>query len=102
MALAWFICPYKRMTRDVGGVPTPVVPPTRYCAMDDFTALIRADGGDWHETEILGDHALVKVRAAPATLTTINGALGFLRFPNHIDLNDAYPSLSSYGRMSNE
>jgi len=79
MALAWFICPYKRMNPGK-------TPPTRYCAMDDFTVDIRADGGDWDETEILGDHAIVKVRAETTTLTTINAAPGFMRIPTHTDL----------------
>lgn len=95
MALAWFICPYKRMTRLVAGVPTPVVPPTRYPAMDDFTATIAADGEAWDETEILGDHALVKVRADAATLTTINAAPGFLRIPGHVDLSDTLGDLTA-------
>jgi len=40
MALAWFVVPYKRMTRTTGDPPVTVnvVPPTRYCSMDDFTA----------------------------------------------------------------
>jgi hypothetical protein len=87
MAIAWIICPYKR--RNPGQVP-----PVRYAAIDDFTALIRADGGDWDETEILGDHALVKVRADPATLATINAAAGFVRFPNHFDLDDTLGDLT--------
>jgi hypothetical protein len=87
MAVAWFICPYAR--RNPGKVP-----PQRYCAMDDFTADIEADGGAWSETEILGDHALVKVRAAPATLTTINAAAGFIRIPTHFDLNDTLGDLT--------
>jgi hypothetical protein len=95
MALAWFVCPYKRLTRLVAGVPTPVVPPTRYCAMDEFTAAIAADGGTWDETEILGDHALVKVRADPTTLVTINAAPGFLRIPGHFDLSDTLGDLTA-------
>ena len=86
MALAWFICPYKRG-------PGPDV--VRYCAMDDFTTQIVADGGTWDETEILGNAALVKVRASTATLTTINGAAGFLRIPNHFDLNDTLGDLTA-------
>lgn len=73
MALAWFICTYKRR---VGASR-----PTRYCAMDDFTDTIRADGGDWAESEVLGNRAIVKVRASEATLTTIAGAVGFVRLP---------------------
>ena len=88
MPLAWFVVPYKR--RNPGEVP-----PERYCAADDFTVLIRADGGDWSETEILGDAALVKVRASAATLTAMNAAPGFLRIPNHVDLNDTLGDLTA-------
>lgn len=88
MALAWFICPYKRKNPGV-------TPPVRYCAMDDFTTVIRADGGDWDETEILGNHAIVKVRAASTTLTTINAAAGFIRIPNHVDLSDTLGDLTA-------
>lgn len=75
--MAWFICPYKR------DAPLPGLPnvPRRYCAMRDFDALITGDGGAWRETEILGDRAIVKVRALPATLSTINAAPGFVRVP---------------------
>lgn len=86
MAVAWFIAPYKR------SFPGP--PPERYCAMNDFTVQILADGGFWSETEILGDVALVKVRASAATLTTISAASGFLRIPNHFDLNDTLGDLT--------
>lgn len=73
MPIAWFLCPYKRrQSADM---------PTRYCAMDDFTASIFADGGNWSEAEILGGEAIVKVRASDPTLTAINAAPGFLRIP---------------------
>jgi len=99
MALAWFICPYKR--RNPGETP-----PTRYCAMDDFTGPIWADNGwpqgnvpgsptFWSETEILGDAAIVKVRAEAGTLSTINAAPGFLRIPNHVDLGDTLGDLTA-------
>lgn len=82
MAIAWFICPYKR--RDS-------FRPGRYCAMDDFTAAILADGGAWTETEILGNRAIVKVKASAATLTTIAGTAGFKRLPKaalNVSLSD--------------
>ena len=88
MALAWFVAPYVR--RNPGQTP-----PERYCKMDDFTVQIRADGGDWSETEILGDHALVKVSASPATLTAIDAAAGMLRIPSHVDLNDTLGDLTA-------
>jgi hypothetical protein len=74
MPIAWFICPYKRDFSN----PEVVA---RYCAMDDFTPQILADGGAWAESEILGDAAIVKVRASAATLTTIAGTAGFTRLP---------------------
>ncbi len=77
MAVAWFVCPYKRIARDPDDPPVVA----RYCAMDDFTMLINADGGRWTETEILGGRAIVKVRASAATLTTIAGTAGFRRLP---------------------
>lgn len=93
MPLAWFICPYKR--RNPGEVP-----PQRYPAIDDFTTQIRADGGDWSETEILGNAALVKVRANAGTLTTINAASGFLRIPNHTNLQDTLGDLTAGQRQA--
>ena len=56
MAIAWFICGYKLRRANM-----------RYCAMDDFTALINTDAGTWSESEVLGGSALVKVRANAAT-----------------------------------
>lgn len=93
MALAWFIAPYAR--RNPGEFP-----PERYCAMDDFTAQIVADGGAWSETEILGSAALVKVRASTATLAAINGTAGFLQFPNHTSLTDTLGDLTAGQRTA--
>ncbi len=74
--MAWYLCPYKVHARG---------PQHRYCAMNDFTALIRSDGGRWEEIEILDPaigRCLVKVVGASAgTLTTINAAPGFVRIP---------------------
>lgn len=69
--MAWYLVPYKRT------VTGPQ--PGRYCAMDDFTAQIRADGGAWSETEILGNMAIVKVRASAETLQLLNAE--FTRIP---------------------
>lgn len=92
MSIAWFICPYKRL---IGAQH-----PARYCALDDFTPDILADGGDWAETEVLGDVALVKVRASDATLTAINAAPGMLRIPNHVSLTDTLGDLSGTQRTA--
>lgn len=83
--MAWFLCLYKLRS---------VFTNRRYCAMDDFTAQILADGGDWRETEVLGNTAIVKVRASAATLSAINAAPGFARIP--VDrLDDPLSSLTS-------
>lgn len=73
MPIAWFLCPYKRRLDSIR--------PRRYCAMDDFTTQIGTDGGQWSESEILGNRAIVKVRASDATLTTIASTAIFRRIP---------------------
>lgn len=82
--MSWFLCPYKRRP----GTHLP----SRYCAMDDFTAQLILDGADpqspWAEEECLASSpdigvAVVKVSslAKPATLAAINAAPGFIRIP---------------------
>jgi hypothetical protein len=88
--IAWFIVPYKRRS-DPGEI-------IRYCAMDDFTTQINADGGSWSESEVLGDQAVVKVNASAGTLTTIAGTAGFQRIPNHIALTDTLGDLTTAQR----
>jgi len=89
MALGWFVCPYVR--RNPG-----VTPPERYCSIDDLTAIIRADGGDWDETEILGDVALVKVRASAATLTLVGNLAGVFTIPSKwIEMQDDLTSMTA-------
>jgi hypothetical protein len=70
---AWFICLYKRRIDPHRGI--------RYCAMDDFTSQIRADGGRWSETEVLGNRAIVKVNASLSTLEAIASEPDFKRIP---------------------
>jgi hypothetical protein len=81
MPIAWFIAPYKRLPGQSR--------PTRYCAMDDFTQQVAG----WSETEVLGQHAIVKVNATNAVLTTIAGTAGFQRIPV-ARLDDPLSSLS--------
>lgn len=70
--------------------------PTRYCAVDDLTQQIVADGGTWDETEILGDAALVKVRASAATLTLVGNLAGVFTIPQRfIDLQDSLASMTA-------
>lgn len=66
MPIAWYIVPYAR-GRFPGGNEL-----YRYTAIDYYTSQIRSDGGDWSETEVLGDRAIVKVRASNSTLTTLD------------------------------
>lgn len=81
--------PYKR--RNPG-----VTPAERYCAVDDLTPQIVADGGAWDETEILGDHALVKVNASQATLTLVGNLAGVFTIPQRfVDLQDSLASLTA-------
>jgi hypothetical protein len=89
MAYAWFICQYKTK---------PNRPNFRYCAMDDYTAQIRTDGGDWAESEVLGGYVVVKVNASEATLITIGGYAGFYRIPDHWNISDTLADLTNANR----
>ena len=82
--IAWFIVPYKR--RDIFHRRV------RYCAMDDFTTQINSDGGRWAESEILGNRAIVKVRASSSTIALI--AETFLKIPLS-SLDDSLSSLTT-------
>jgi len=62
MPIGWYIVPYKRRLPQTGLFAR------RYCAIDDYTEQIYAAGGQWSETEILGDRAIVKLRAPLAIL----------------------------------
>ncbi len=94
MPIAWFLCPYQRLTTGAG-----LRKPIRYCVMADFTDQIRADGGDWREVEILGNRAIAKVRASDATLTTIAGTPTFRRIPTAI-LDDPLSTLTAGQRTA--
>lgn len=62
--------------------------------MFEFTDLIYKEGGQWAETEILGNRGIVKVRASVATLTTIAGTTGFRLLPKD-RLDDSLTDLTS-------
>jgi hypothetical protein len=64
MPVGWFVAPYKRRARRYL--------PGRYCAMDDASVAIQADGGAWGEAEIDGSLAIVKVRARDSLLAKIS------------------------------
>lgn len=85
MAIGWYIVPYKRRV----GAHRPI----RYCAMDDYTTeIIHTYGGAWAETEILGNCAIVKVRAPTQVLNFLNTVEGFKRLPKN-RLNDSLADL---------
>jgi hypothetical protein len=87
MAIGWYIVP--NATRPApGGHPGRSI----YCTMDDNTAQILADGGDWSNTEVLGGRNIVKVRAAQATLDLLDTL--FLRIPVTL-LDDSLSSLTN-------
>lgn len=90
MSLAWFITDY---TTDLTGRF-----PVRACHINQYSALIGADGGAESETEVLGGYALVKVRASDATLATIAADPNFQRLPGHWSLSDALGDLTNAQR----
>lgn len=87
--IAWFITTYKRD-------PSPGIP-TRYCAIDDFFDVLKADNAVWDYIEVLGNYALVKVKASQSVLDTIAVAPGFLKIPL-TRLNDSLSNLTSQQR----
>jgi hypothetical protein len=64
MPVAWYIVPYGRR---------PGSRPVRYPAIDDYSSQIHQYGGQWAETEILGNRCIVKVRAPQAVLSALDG-----------------------------
>lgn len=91
MAIGWYIAEYKRREE------VPLSTPKRYCAMDDYTAQIYGDGGQWTESEVLGNRAVVKVRAEAATLAILDSV--FMRLPKD-DLDAPLADLSNGGKMA--
>lgn len=91
--IGWYIAPYKMFDPAILGNPDR----TRYCAMMDYSPQIKSDGGKWSETEVLGDRAVVKVRASQTTLTFLDGV--FTRMPKD-DTEDLLSSVSIGGKAS--
>lgn len=76
MPIGWYIVPYKRFYDQYF---VPGGRPCRYCEMDDYTSQMAEWGGTWTETEVLGDRAIVKVRARQAILDALDNR--FRRLP---------------------
>ena len=85
MPIGWFIIPYKRRIEDDN--------PARYPEIDDYTVDIKAAGGQWSETEVLGNYCIVKVRASVGVLNAIAAVPGFKRLPKD-RLDDPLSDLS--------
>ncbi len=85
--IGWYVAPYKIKQEVPDGLRN-----MRYCAMDDYTNTIFAESGNWSETEILGNRAIVKVRASESTLTILNDV--FKRIPKN-RLDDTLSDLST-------
>ena len=79
MAYAWFFCPYRR--------DAAADNPARYIALDEYSVAIKAEGGAWDGTEVLGGWALCKVRASEAMLATLDGVTGFIRISTAYQLD---------------
>ena len=90
MPIGWYIVPYVRDTSP--GAPDPA----RYCEIDDYTAEIQGYGGWWTETEVLGNRAIVKVRARAAALTALNAL--FTRLPKNL-LDDSLADLPTAAKQ---
>ena len=69
--IGWYIVPYEI-------IRTPGLT-YRRVAICQYQAQINAAGGQWTETEVLGDRAIVKVRAPQAVLNALNAV--FQRIP---------------------
>lgn len=77
MSIAWYICPYDTVIRDEdeeGIIRRPGM--SRY-----IPRVPNADGADWYESEILGNHILVKVSAPTALHVAIQADSNFIEIP---------------------
>lgn len=101
MPEAFYLVPYKLLST------TPW--PRRACAMDDFTAVIRTDGGTWEEIQVnprAADKygtALVKVVASAQTLNDLEAV--FTKLPNAAAARAQVPSAlqrSQYDKAKDE
>ena len=84
MPIGWYIVPYNRLPDDM-----PM--PGRYCAMKDHIQFSGQGAEVWTETEVLGNHAIVKVRAEQATLQTLNQAFERMPVDDLLDDLDELP-----------
>lgn len=91
MAIGWYIIPYSRRVVPSGH------PPARYPAIDDYTAQILATGGQWAESEVLGNRCLIKVRASIAVLQAL--ATEYKRLPKD-RLDDSLADLSTAAKRA--
>ena len=82
MSIAWYIVPYQ-IKREPGNT-------YRRVALCDFHEQIVADGAQWAETEVLGNRAIVKVKASDAIIAVLDAR--YKRLPKDI-LDDSLSDL---------
>ncbi len=90
MAIGYFIVPYVRRAG---------ARPLREVSLNALTDTILAEGGAWSEVEVLGNQAVVKVRASAGVLTQINGLAGVSRIPL-AQIDDSLSSLTAGQRSA--
>lgn len=78
MIIAWYLCPYRKALNP-GGAAGGFAPYYRYCAMCDYNSQIFPFGGLWSETEVLGNYAIVKVKAPDTLIPSLDAE--FYRLP---------------------
>lgn len=69
LIIAFFVVPLKHN----------IVKQTYYCAMDDYTQIIKSEGGQWGEYPIYGNNFIVKVKASTTTIAVIEQEEDFYR-----------------------
>lgn len=79
--IKWYVIPYVRKTN----APRP----SRYVAINTYSTQIKSYDGKWQEIEVLGDRALVKVRAPQVVHTQLDAI--YKQFPT-TNLDDTIPS----------
>ena len=75
--IGWYIVPYEIDTSE--SAPGYPLRNSRRIAMCRYNQQIWAAGGKWHGIEVLGNRAIVKIRAPQAVLNALDGV--FKRFP---------------------
>jgi len=87
--IGWFIGTYKRKNS--------TRMPIRYCVIEDYSNLILADNGSYVYGEVLGNFAIIKVKASTATIATIANDSNVTQIPL-TSIDDSLATLSNNQR----